>query len=262
MKILKQLRYILFAVMVLGCFANFAQNEYGLNMVYYSELFLGFTFFIEAFIHLKINYKATRARAIYLFTEHFFLGCILTAYFLTSKDIMLYGRLLGFFAAVLLLIQYLIYAIKSLFKKTEKGVLLRILVFLFIITILLAINGLTWKLNHWPYSNLLMKYSFFGAVLILLAGLLKRNYTYDGETISLKERLNRLPGKMVFAFCYFTIWTTYITLIIWGVVPGFYQLSVPPAQEKMKQERNPAADVYWENYTNFLDNRHLAEEKN
>lgn len=261
MKILNQIRYILFAIMILGCFASFAQNEYGLNMVYFCELFLGLIFLTEAFLYFRANYKTSKTKAVYLFSEHFLLGAILIGYFLFSKDIRMQGRLLSFFASFFLSIQYLIYAIRSLLKKTKKGALLSILVFLFIIIAIVSVNGLTWKLNHWPYSNVMMKYSVYAAMVIILIGFIKRKYSFDAQPVSFWEHLKNLPGKMRLSFTYFTIWTTYIMLIIWGLAPDFYSLSVPPAQEKMKQERNPAADIYWKNYSNFIDNRRLAEEK-
>ena len=90
---------------------------------------------------------------------------------------------------------------------------------------------------------------------------MKRKYSYEGVSNSLKEYLTALPGKMKLAFIYFIIWCTYITLIMWGIVPNFYMLSVPPAQEKMKRENSPAIEIYWENYSNFIDNRREAEEK-
>jgi len=261
MKVLKQIRYILFALMVLGCFANFAQNEYGRDLIVLCELLIGLTFLFEAVLVLNDKNKISNIKRAYLFFECIFLSTIFIAYYLFSQDAKMPGRLLGFFAAIFLSLQYLIYAIRTLAKKTKKSGFLAILVFLFIITAILGIVGLTLKLNHWPGANLMMRISFFIALMIIFLGIVKRKYSYDGQMISLKDHLNSLPGKIRLSFCYFTIWSAYITFSIWGLVPSFYTLSVPPAQQKMKQEQSPAADIYWENYAGFIENRRVAAEK-
>ena len=91
--------------------------------------------------------------------------------------------------------------------------------------------------------------------------LVKRKYSYNGELITLKDRIMKLPGKMPMVFLYFTLWAAYISLIMYGIAPGFYTLSTPPALQKMKEMDNPTGNIYSANYYDFLENRHNAEYK-
>ena len=69
---------------------------------------------------------------------------------------------MSFFSASFLSILYLIYGIRFLIKNSKKGIALALVGFLFVLTAIVAINGLTWKLNHWPGSNVMMKSALFG----------------------------------------------------------------------------------------------------
>jgi hypothetical protein len=53
MKVFNHIRYVLFAVMVLGAFASFAQFEYGVKIIYISELLIGILFLLESFLILR-----------------------------------------------------------------------------------------------------------------------------------------------------------------------------------------------------------------
>jgi len=260
MKTFNQIRYVLFALMVLGCFANFAQNEYGLDIFYVSHLLIAIIFFIESFIYFRLNYRTSKTKAFYLFSEHFWLGCNFLGNFFRHMHWPGGGPLL-IFGVGILVIQYFIYGIRTLIKEYKKGALLALIVFLFIATTIAALNGLTWKIMHWPGSMMMVYVSFYTTIFLLLVGIIKRRYSYDGQIISFKGRIMKIPGKMRMTFSYFTIWVVYILLIFLGIGPNFYTLSTPPAVEKMRQDRNPNEEIYWENYSNFIENRRAAEEK-
>jgi hypothetical protein len=56
MKSLNSIKYILLALIVLGFFANFAQNEYGFDLIFYSLLGF-FAIFISELIYYEIKHK-------------------------------------------------------------------------------------------------------------------------------------------------------------------------------------------------------------
>ncbi len=246
--------------MVLGCFANFAQNEYGLDMLHGSELFIGLIFLVESFYYFKKNISVSKTKAFYLFAEHFWLGIIFLGYFFKSMHWPGGGIALTL-GPLFIFVIYFTYAIRVLIKEPKKGQLLAVLVFLFVITTICSVIGLNFKIQHLPGSVILMRISFFAVMIFIITGLIKRRYHYSGEMISLKERIMKLPGKMRMAFAYFTIWIIYIWFIVLKVTPDFYTLSVPPAKEKLKQEQSAAEGVYWHNYENFMENRYKAENK-
>jgi len=260
MKTLNEIRYFLFATIVLGCFANFAQNEYGLSMLYYSSLFISFIFFIEAFVFYSRTRSESKTKAIYLFAEHFLLGCIFLGTFFKWEFILPPGPFLVF-GSLLLILLYFIYAIRMLIKESKKGLLLSLVLFLFIIATMSSVTGLAAKLQHFPGSRILMNISFYSVVFLLLIVILKRKYSYDGGSITLKDRVMKIPGKMPMVFMYFSIWILYISFVVFGIAPNFYTLSNPPAVEKLRASNNPKEQAYWDNYFEFLGNRNDIQYK-
>jgi len=260
MKTLNQIRYFLFAVIVLGCFANFAQNEYGLHMLYYSMLFIAFIFFIEAFVFYSRTIAESKTKTIYLCVEHFLIGCIFLGQFFKWEHVLPPGIFLVF-GSLLLVLLYFIYAIRMLIKESKKGLLLALVLFMFIIATMSSVTGLTAKLQHLTGTVMLMNISFYSVVFLLLIVIVKRKYSYDGGSITLKDRVMKIPGKMPMVFTYFSLWIIYITFIIFGVAPNFYTLSNPPAVEKMRADNNPKEGAYWDNYFEFLGNRNNIQYK-
>lgn len=261
MKIFNQIRYVLFALMVLGSFASFAQNEYGINILYVSELLIGVSLLIESFIYLRNREKLGKAKRFYFFTESFALGILFMSYGFWIWGPSALARLPALIGMLIVFLLYFGFAIRSIVKEPKNGKLQTLFVFLFVIITTFLVTALTWKINHWPGSTLQMWYSSCGALFMAVLVIIKRKYYYKGENITLKDRLLKIPGKMPVVFCYYSIWVIYISLIMIGVAPNFYTLSNPPAVEKLKQNNSPRADIYWENLDNFFENRRTAEEK-
>src|ERR1035437_3692390 len=85
MKTLNNYRYILFAIMVLGFFASFAQNEYGWTMIGYCNLLMGLLTMIEFGKHEKAVWKQKKSAVIPL--ALFFISIILSICItIVSKD--------------------------------------------------------------------------------------------------------------------------------------------------------------------------------
>lgn len=257
MRLLNNIRYILFGLMVLGCFANFAQNEYGLSLLYFCEFSIGLIFLIEAFIYARAN---TGGRAIYLFCEHFILGVLFMAFSMGHHLWSFFPRVTVVFCLLFLFLLYIAFAVRTLIKEPKKSVLMAILIFLFSLASIVAVFGLSFKLVHWPGANKMMQYVSFAAIFFGILYFIKVKYPYGDERISFKERIKRLPGKMPLVFCYFSIWCLYVTMAIYGLVPGFYTLTNPPAVEKLKQQNSERAGVYWQNFETFFENRRTAGE--
>ncbi len=254
MKTLNEIRYFFFAAIVLGCFANFAQNEYGLDMIYDSALLIGCTFFIEAFAFYAQTRSESKTKAIYFFVEHFILGCIFLGQYFKRDPLLPPGPFL-IFGAFLLFILYLIYAVRTLVKDSKKGRFMAFMVFLFILTSVIAANGLSWKLQHLPGANIMLNIAFYSGLFLVVFPLIKRKYTYANEQMAFKERVMKLPGKIPMVFVYYTLWAAHISLTMYGITPNFYTLSNPPAYEKMRTANDPKAVDYNDNYYKFLGNR-------
>jgi hypothetical protein len=252
MKAISTLRYILFAVMVLGSFANFAQNQYGFMMLSMSHGLLSFLFFLEAFLLLKREFARGKLRAFYLFSEQFLLGCIFMGFFLRFQHLQ-FAAPFALFGAFFLALLYLIFAIRVLLKETKHGALLSFIVFAFYIAAILVVLGLTFKNQHWPGAYYMMWSAVIGFVLMLGSALIKRKYVYQGEQLGLFKRLMLLPGRPVMTFSYFGLWVLYIFMIMWDIAPNFYTRVMPPAFDQLRTTQYERAETYLDNYNVFIN---------
>jgi hypothetical protein len=120
--------------------------------------------------------------------------------------------------------------------------------------------GTVFKNMHWPGASLLLFIAGMLCVVLIPIIFLKTKYKYNAEFITLKERLAKLSGATILIFSYFGFWGIYTMSVAWGIVPGFYNLSRPPAVVKMEDERvYDRSEFYWEGYNNFLEGRREAE---
>ncbi|MFL5752767.1 MAG: hypothetical protein ACJ76F_05125 [Bacteroidia bacterium] len=252
MKALSTLRYILFATMILGSFANFALNEYGFTMLSWSHGLIGLLFFIEAFVLLKREYSTGKRMAFYLFIEHFLLGCFFTGPFFKFQH-WAGASAISVFSSLFLFILYFIFGLRLLIRESKYGRPLAIIVFLFIIATILAVEGLTFKTMRWPGSYYMMLTALIAFLLFIISSFIKRKYMYKGEEISLYRRLMLLPGKPVMTFSYSGLWVVYIFLIMWDVAPNFYTRSSPPVFDQLRSRQDERAELYITNYNSFFE---------
>ena len=114
---------------------------------------------------------------------------------------------------------------------------------------------------HWSDGSTLLFSSLILFVLLLLVTIIKRNYLFNGEKISVINRLKMLPGKPLMLFCYFIPWMIYFSLVHIGIAPAFYSLSKPVAYEKLlEQKKDKQAEQYLYNFREFMWNRQQANE--
>ncbi len=258
MKTLSNIRYFLFAFMVLGLFANLAQNEYGLAIIYHSCFFVGITLLIDAFIAFRKEKKSSKAIAFYLFIENVLLALVFIALDLKSMAQPGANAIIVLCGGSVLLI-YFFSAFRNFIKDYKSGKLLSFIMFTINITIVAAIGFGIFKTLHWPGSNILFAISFLFIILQFIIILTKVKFQFRDEKITLGKRILIYPGKLKMGYYYFTITVIHFALITFGIVPPLYNLRVPPALQKMIDESNPKAGKYSENFWNFLDNRNNSK---
>jgi len=259
MKTIKTIRYILFALMVLGGFANFAQNNYGIQILYDCHLFVAFTFFIEACVVLKKEFREGKLKAITRFFEYLFIGLIFLGFYFKFRHV--FGAspliLLGF---IFLALQYLIFTLNRLFRDFRKGKLLALMVFLFMVPAMTSVTWIVFKNMHWRGSFMLAWVSIISMLLFLLIAFIKKRFYFEGETISLFTRLAQLPGKKVLVAAYFTIWVVHFLLVVYNMAPNFYTLSNPSKVEELLEKKEAErVDEYMNNYYTFFENRQAED---
>src|SRR5687767_14908125 len=85
MKAVRTIRYILFALMVLGAFANFAQNDYGIQLLYNCHFWIALTFFFEAATAIRKEFHDNKLIALTRFFEHLFIGFVFLGFYLRLR---------------------------------------------------------------------------------------------------------------------------------------------------------------------------------
>ena len=146
MKTLNTIRYILFGFIVLGAFASFAQNDYGLDIIYVSEFFIGIIFLAEAILYFRNESKVNKKRSYYLFFEHFLLSLLFFA-FSASRNPSAFPRITIMISLFGIFLLYLIYGVRMLIRESKKGKLVTILTFLFNLAALCALFGFSFKIS-------------------------------------------------------------------------------------------------------------------
>lgn len=255
MNTLSNIRYLLFAIVVLGAFSNFAQNEFGLTMMDCSHIFIAVIFFIEAIHNYKAKRDTSKSEALRDFSEHFWIGVLFLAFFFRAYHWKGTGIL--FISGTLALgTHYLLFSLKALSKENRvDGLLYAVKNHLFGVLTLLAVIALTFKLMRFPGSNMLLILSSIFTVLFVLISSIKRTNTFQGKAISLRELLLKMPGKMTMVFIYFGGWVVYFTLISFDLAPGFYDLKHPAAYYELRNTDPKRAEILLDNYNTFVENR-------
>jgi hypothetical protein len=255
MKTLNTIRYILFAIMLLGLFANFAQNEYGLEMIFLAMSLLGIIWLIDAFAGLTKHFRTSKLKAFYLFFINFFIAATFFAGLLKHLHLPGGGVLyiLGF---GLLLINYLILLFYRLMVDYKKGAALAAMVSLFYLNCILLFVGHLFKIQHWPYGTIILESSVIFFVFIFLITIIKRNFIFENTQISFLSRVRQFSTKPLILYFYLLAWAFHYTLVDVEIAPMFYSLENPIEYQKLRDAgKEERAEKLRENYHTFLQNR-------
>lgn len=259
MKTINKIQYFLFAIILLGMFASFAQNEYSSILLNYPYLFIGLLFIIEIFFSLK-EFRENQSTAVYSFFERLGLGLFFCGTFFMA--IHWVGAVLTIMTGgLILLILYFSFGIKTFFNNFRNKKRMSLTLFCLAFATCLAMIAYIFKLQHRVFAGFLTVASGSFSFLILLLIIFNIKMLQGKEKINFRDCLRQIKTKLVLAYAFFSFWTLYFTLVSCGIAPRLYSLANPPALDKMYQEQNPAADVYRKNYQQFLDSR-KAENNN
>ena len=253
MKLINRIQYFLFAIILIGMFASFAQNDYSSYLLNYPFLFIGILFLIEMVLTIR-EFSSKKSSTLFSFFEYlaltlFFCGSFfIIMHWIGADPIILSGVLI-------LLILYSGYGIKALMKYFNKETGPFLILFSIALVTCLAIIALVFKLQNWTGAGLLIGSSGILSFLILLLILVNIKVQSENGKITLRDCLKQIKTKLVLSYLFFSFWTIYFTLISVGIAPRLYSLANPPALEKMYQDHNPKADIYYKYFQNFLTNR-------
>lgn len=259
MKTINRFQYFLFALILLGMFASFAQNEYSSVLLSYPYLFIGLLFFVEMCFSINKS-GVTKSSAFYSFVECLSLGLFFCGTFLFAVHwsgavtLMLVG-------AFIILFLYSGLGIKALLDNFRTGNKMSLILFCLTFGTCLAMIAYTFHVQHWALAGLLTVSSTVFSFIFILLVMFNLKMRDETEKIGFRNFLRKIKTRLLLSYLFFSFWTTYITLASFGFAPGLYSLANPLALEKMYREQNPAAEVYRKNYEHFLENR-AASNKN
>ena len=252
MKTIHRIYYLLFAIILLGMFASFAQNEYSSILLSYPYLFLGLLFFIETIFLFK-KLREQKTTTLFLFLECLALGLMFCGTFLMTMH-RLGATFFMVAGGLILLMLYTGFGIKTILKNFSQEKEMSLLVFTLALGTCLAILAYSFRLQHQAIEGFLTVLSGFISFVLFLLLVINVKIPFENEKVMLRDFLRHIKTKLVLSFLFFSFWTIYFTLVSFGIAPKLYSLANPPALEKMYREQNPAADVYRKNYQHFLDN--------
>ncbi len=257
MKTINRIQYFLFAIILIGMFASFAQNEYSSMLLIYPYLFIGILFLIEIFLSVK-EISENQPRAFFLFFERLGFGLFFCGIFFKSMH--WFGANFVFIAgALIILVLYAGQGIKKLSLYTGERIKSNLIIFILAFITCLAILAYSFNLQHWTAAASLILVSGVISFIFLVLIVANIKMREDNERISLRRFLYQLKSRLVLAYVFFSFWTVYFTLVSIGAAPKLYSLENPPALERLYQEQNPAAEIYRKNYQQFLDNRKASK---
>lgn len=253
---LARIRIIFFALIILGSFANFAQNDWGNTLIGWCEGFICLMFFIEGFVHLRKRIKIGKNYQEGSAYEHLLLGL----FFLSFVFRIMWwpgGNLLVIISALFLIPFYIIQMVSFYRNNKSKGQLLVTLLTIGSFTTLVLGISLVFKIMHWPWATNLY-FVGLGFTIIMIIGSAKWNFDYDNNKINILSALGLLKNNIILLYFLSFIITTFGILSSSGFGPKFYSEKMPASVEKEinKKEKGSTAkaDEIKENYYNFIWN--------
>lgn len=249
MIIYKRLIIVLFALIFLGAFSNFAQNNWGTHLIIWSEAFIFVCYLIQAIVCLfKRNFGLAYES---FFLSTLFLGAVFKNNWWPGAAMLL------IFSVGLLLPFYIFQIIKFYRQNITKGTLLISLLTLGSATTLIFGVSILFKIQHWPYATILFYLGMFFTIIMII-GSFKWKYEFNGETINLWRGLGLIKNNLIILyFLTFTI-SAYSFLASIDLAPKFYSQNLPRVIEmernKKGVESKRNAEEMIDAYQSFIDN--------
>lgn len=200
------------------------------------------------------EFNLKNSSTLFSFFEYFALGLFfcgsffLTIHWAGADPALLLGVLI-------LLILYSGLGVNALSKFFNKEIGPFFILFTISLLTCLAMIAFIFKVQNWPGAGILIGLSGILSFIILVLIFINIKVQSENGKVPLRNYLRKIKTKFILSFIFFSFWTIYFTLISVGIAPRLYSLANPPALEKMYQEHNPKAELYYRNFQNFLDNR-------
>ena len=263
--IISRFHHIIYGLIVLGLFANAAQNAYGFRLILYSLLIFSLLCLIEVFFDNRNNSnEPDKVSNLYriesLLVGFYFIGFsygLLDAAYLEGSE-SVYPWWIGLLGLTIL---YLLYLAKELVKPTiipRSRIVLEFLIYLNSLAALWIFSIYADEIyladNALPFILALTSVSLLFLVL-LLSVFRPSSFNFNGR-LEIFTYLALRPGKVSIVLTFFVLCNLYFALIRFDVVPEMYSLDPP----ELKTIADPSKKAeFIENFRTFVEHRRESE---
>jgi hypothetical protein len=218
--------YLLTVLLIMGAFASMAQNSYGIQILSGVCTAFGLIFLFQ-FIKQLQNKNHKDISLLIEFSALFLLSFIF-AFRIFYIHLPFIEWIFGL-AGVALALVYLKKMVFSFRIYQPKNKLLAILIFAFYLSIMLFITSLITV----PFAARFAEFAGAAAVILiagfLIACLLKRKFSVDGENVSAFAVIGGFKDRSVLLLSLFIILSLYLGFTSTGILPKLYSDEYPQA---------------------------------
>ena len=259
MKLLSRICNILFALIVLGCFANFAQNEYGLDIILWASLGIAISYFILSIYEINIYRKSQKGKFLdflFSFSEKIsmtLMFCLFVYLFENNPSII--KVMLLFLAQIN--IPSIIWVKNSILKINSK-----MPDYVYVYGVL---NFLSLPLVYFLFNINAISMIVCGVYIIITVSIITLfHYKFVGKkefpdfgkySLSVKYYKSYFATDIM-SFFIVGILVLYFYLSLMKVAPEIQTTTRPVAYSTLlKENKKEQAEIYLKNYQSFLENR-------
>lgn len=249
--------YLLFILLVTGTFASMAQNSYGLKMIGGVAFVFALVFLAEFVTRIR---KGKRKNFLVL-AEPFCLFLLAVIFgFRVFYVYFPYVEYLFVTASLVLAVLFFVKMVRRFRDMKDKNMSLALLGLVFHVSIICFLTALAVT----PFSLILADTAgtagFVLLAIFVLAGLLKRKFSVDGEQVSPFGMVRVFPDHSIVIVTLFVLFSLYTGLNRLGILPGIYSDEFPRAyytlvDDAASKDEKPVDGQY--RYQKFMEQYQL-----
>ena len=229
------LYYLIVLTIIIGAFASMAQNNYGMQIMGYASLGFALSFGNSAFAIIK--YKGISKKTALSLIELFSLIIIVIIFSLRIFYIRFpYIEVVFALAGIAIIIRFSFLVVDIVKTTWVENRLLCIYSTFFYFSIIFYTGSMVIVIINPALSEPLGGLGFGFLLLYLFGGFYHRNLFYKGEKYSALNYLNKFSTKSILMMAVYVLFTMYMGLTKFDLIPKLYSNEYPQTYLKLVQE--------------------------
>lgn len=219
--------YLLCVVLILGAFAAMAQNSYGLVLLGVVAGAFAIVFLLQLVTYLN---KKRESRDYLILLEH--LSLILISAILSLRIFyirFMFVEEIFILSGLLLALVFLIRLVRNYKTLVLKNKIMGWTVLVFQVSIILYAVSMAIAPLYPPLSEPIGILAFLSLIVFAISGIINKDVLVDGEKQTVFTFVNRFRDHSIILIAVFMIFTGYMGLTKFGVVPRMYTDEYPQA---------------------------------